>query len=96
MRFSILAHACMQVEADGKSLVCDPWLTGSAYWGSWWNYPPVSKHIFERLNPDFIFITHLHWDHFHGPWTGPNHTDPQGSRDTSSRRSLGNGIQEGH
>ena len=67
MRFSILAHACMQVEADGKSLVCDPWLSGSAYWGSWWNYPPVSKHIFERLNPDFIFITHLHWDHFHGP-----------------------------
>jgi len=67
MRFSILGHACMQVEADGKSLVCDPWLIGSAYWGSWWNYPPVPKDIFERLDPDFIFITHLHWDHFHGP-----------------------------
>ena len=67
MRFRILGHACLEVIAGGKQLLCDPWLVGSAYWRSWWNYPPVPKGLVETLNPDFIYLTHMHWDHFHGP-----------------------------
>ncbi len=52
--------------------MCDPWLLGSCYWRSWWNFPPQDNfyEILERWkNQDdlFIYITHLHWDHFHGP-----------------------------
>ena len=57
----------MKVSSVGKVLLTDPWLAGSCYWRSWWNYPPVDPEIFEDLAPDAIYLTHIHWDHFHGP-----------------------------
>ena len=48
-------------------MLCDPWIIGSCYWRSWWNYPPVTKDLIESLRPNFIYLTHIHWDHFHGP-----------------------------
>ena len=67
MNFRILGHACLEVSSAGTNLLCDPWLVGSAYWRSWWNYPPVPDGLVETLKPDYIYLTHLHWDHFHGP-----------------------------
>jgi UDP-MurNAc hydroxylase len=64
MYFQTLSHAGLRVVAAGKELVCDPWLVGSTYWRSWWNYPPVPKELVASLKPDFIYLTHLHWDHF--------------------------------
>ena len=67
MKFSILSHACMYVEHGRSALMVDPWLIGSAYWRSWWNFPPVDAEAIKQLRPTHIFITHIHWDHFHGP-----------------------------
>jgi UDP-MurNAc hydroxylase len=67
MQFRVLGHACLEVASCGRQLICDPWLVGSAYWRSWWNYPPVPSGLVETLDPDFIYLTHMHWDHFHGP-----------------------------
>lgn len=68
MKFTVLSHAGLLVRSqEGKTLICDPWLIGSSYWRSWWNYPPVSKSLIDSLIPDVIYITHIHWDHFHGP-----------------------------
>jgi len=67
MRFQILSHAGLAISGSGATLVCDPWLVGSCYWRSWWNYPPVSPDLIASLKPDFIYLTHIHWDHFHGP-----------------------------
>jgi UDP-MurNAc hydroxylase len=67
MEFKIHGHACLEVISSGKSLICDPWLVGSTYWRSWWNYPPLKPNILETIDPDYIYITHIHWDHFHGP-----------------------------
>jgi UDP-MurNAc hydroxylase len=67
MEFKILSHAGLLVKnKPGRSLICDPWLVGSSYWRSWWNYPPVSAALISSLQPDFIYLTHIHWDHFHG------------------------------
>src|SRR3954471_14421371 len=66
MRFRVLGHACLEVTSNSKQLICDPWLVGSSYWRSWWNYPPVSAALISSLQPDFIYLTHIHWDHFHG------------------------------
>jgi UDP-MurNAc hydroxylase len=66
MEFQVLSHAGLLVRSRQTTLVCDPWLVGSVYWRSWWNYPPVSKDLVETLRPDFIYLTHIHWDHFQG------------------------------
>jgi UDP-MurNAc hydroxylase len=67
MKFTILSHACLYVEQGDVALMVDPWLRGSAYWRSWWNYPPVDSQLVQSLRPTHIFLTHIHWDHFHGP-----------------------------
>lgn len=64
MEFQTLSHAGLRVAAGGKELLCDPWVVGSVYWRSWWNYPAVPKELVDSLRPDFIYLTHLHWDHF--------------------------------
>lgn len=65
MRFAILSHAGLYVEHNGCSIVIDPWIVGSAYWRSWWNFPEPTVPA-EALKPDYIYLTHIHWDHFHG------------------------------
>lgn len=67
MPFKILSHACMEVKFDRDTLLVDPWLIGSCYWRSWWNYPPVNPNMLKKLKPSAIYITHVHWDHWHGP-----------------------------
>jgi hypothetical protein len=34
----VLSHAGLSVTGSGVNLICDPWLVGSCYWRSWWNY----------------------------------------------------------
>jgi UDP-MurNAc hydroxylase len=67
MKFTILSHAGLLVEHAGTRLVCDPWLFGSCYWRSWWNFPEPDPALIAGLRADYIYLTHLHWDHFHGP-----------------------------
>ena len=62
----MLSHAGLSVTGAGTSLLCDPWLVGSSYWRSWWNYPPVPEELVAGLRPDAISLSHIHWDHFHG------------------------------
>lgn len=66
MKFRVLSHACLEVSTTQTTLLTDPWVVGSAYWRSWWNYPPLPDGLADTLHPDFIYLTHLHWDHFHG------------------------------
>jgi UDP-MurNAc hydroxylase len=67
MDFTILSHAGMLIRSQGVSLIVDPWLVGSAYWRSWWNYPKPSDAWQSVTDLDFVYLTHMHWDHFHGP-----------------------------
>ncbi|HEY0704490.1 MAG TPA: hypothetical protein VGD60_17085 [Candidatus Acidoferrales bacterium] len=65
MKFTILSHAGMLVESRGIRLVSDPWILGSCYWRSWWNYPKAAPLATQDIS--YIYLTHMHWDHFHGP-----------------------------
>lgn len=66
MKFTTLSHAGLLVEHAGTSVLCDPWLIGSCHWRGWWNYPEPSRELVRSLKPDYIYLTHIHWDHFHG------------------------------
>ena len=65
MKFTLISHAGMVVEAKGQRIAIDPWFLGSCYWRSWWNYPPSPVSSLEDI--DYVYLTHLHWDHFQGP-----------------------------
>ena len=64
-------HSCLEFRSNETCIIFDPWLSSSAYWRSWWNFPgqpPLSLllRIFLAVMR-YLFLTHLHWDHFHGP-----------------------------
>ena len=63
----VLSHACLFVKTDSASVIIDPWLIGSCYWSSWWNFPKPVFDESEIRNVDAVLISHIHWDHWHGP-----------------------------
>ncbi len=65
--FKVLSHACLLVRVGGTSLIIDPWLLGSCYWRSWWNFPEPRFDEDEVRAVDAVVISHIHWDHWHGP-----------------------------
>ena len=67
VEIKVLSHACMLVKSDTHSIIVDPWLVGSCYWRSWWNFPEASFDENELSEVDAVLISHLHWDHWHGP-----------------------------
>jgi UDP-MurNAc hydroxylase len=67
MEFKVLSHACLLVRHQEASVVIDPWLVGSCYWRSWWNFPEPDFDESELRNVNAVFISHIHWDHWHGP-----------------------------
>jgi UDP-MurNAc hydroxylase len=66
MRFTLIGHSCLHAETAAGSILVDPWLWGSCYWRSWWHYPPTEVDD-SVSSPDFIYLTHHHFDHFHYP-----------------------------
>lgn len=66
-KIQFLSHASCLVKTNKVKILMDPWLIGSCYWRSWWNYPPVKEGLINNLKIDAIYITHVHWDHWHGP-----------------------------
>jgi len=67
MRFTVIGHACLFIETGAERILVDPWLSGSCYWRSWWHFPPNTPIRPEFLEPDFVYLTHHHFDHFHYP-----------------------------
>ena len=64
LSFHLHAHACLEIDYRGFSLLTDPWLAGPAFFGSWAQYPPPQVDA-ATLEPDAIWISHEHSDHFH-------------------------------
>ena len=67
VQIKILSHASMLIKSSTHSIIIDPWLIGSCYWRSWWNFPEASFDESDLAKVDAVLISHLHWDHWHGP-----------------------------
>ena len=67
MRFTVTGHSTLFVETSGPTILVDPWFAGSCYWRSWWHFPPSDTTDPAWLTPDYLYITHDHFDHFHYP-----------------------------
>ena len=44
-------------------ILCDPWLIGEEYLGSWSIYPPYNFKPENFADVDFIYVSHIHPDH---------------------------------
>lgn len=93
----VLSHAGLEVRQGEFVLLCDPWVVGSTYWRSWWNYPPVDRDLVAGLRPNAIYITHIHWDHFQGDSLRKFPLDtriiiPKGNHDRMLRDLVGLGF----
>jgi UDP-MurNAc hydroxylase len=71
VRATSLGHAGILIETRQATIVCDPWFV-PAFFGSWFVFPrndrlpPAVLAKLER--PDFLYLSHLHGDHFDEPW----------------------------
>jgi UDP-MurNAc hydroxylase len=63
MRISKLGSATVVIETKNNKILCDPWLTDGAYYGTWCNYPPINMKQYNLKNIDYIYISHIHPDH---------------------------------
>ena len=66
-----LGHAGILIETEHGSIVCDPWFTPT-FFGSWFVFPrndQLPAVLSARIeNADFLYISHLHGDHFDETW----------------------------
>lgn len=64
MKIHYLKSASVIIEANSVKILCDPWLIDGEYYGSWYHYPPYDFEKENFDNIDFIYISHIHPDHF--------------------------------
>jgi UDP-MurNAc hydroxylase len=62
-----IGHAGILVETGQATIVCDPWFL-PAFFGSWFVFPRNDRlpdAVMAKVErPDFLYISHLHADHF--------------------------------
>lgn len=65
MKITYLAASSCIIEHAGVRVLCDPWLFGPAYYGSWHHNPPLNLKPEDLGKIDYIYISHIHHDHCH-------------------------------
>jgi len=64
LNITYLQNAGIIVENEGERILCDPWLIDGCYFGAWHHYPKFEFNPKEFENIDYIYISHIHPDHF--------------------------------
>ena len=64
MKITKLGSATVIIETKNSKILCDPWLTDGAYYGAWCNFPPIDLDKCNLSGIDFVYISHIHPDHF--------------------------------
>lgn len=64
MKLQYVSSACVLIEHQGVKVLCDPWLTDGIYGGAWYHNPPLKVTPEDFADIDYIYISHIHPDHF--------------------------------
>jgi len=64
MKITHLNNSFFLIESNSTRLVCDPWI-GPMEGTALWSYPIITgaEIILNKLQPNYIYISHLHTDH---------------------------------
>lgn len=65
MKIKHFCNSFISVKCGNTTIVCDPWV-GKADGIAWYSYPynENGHELVKRENPDYIYISHLHSDHY--------------------------------
>lgn len=67
-RIEVIGHASLRARVGGKTLVADPWWLDPIGPNSAFHFPPLDHDIADLVREtDFLYISHIHPDHFHLP-----------------------------
>ena len=64
MNITYLQNAGIIIENAGERILCDPWLIDGCYYGAWYHYPKFEFNPKEFENINYIYLSHIHPDHF--------------------------------
>lgn len=69
MNITVIGHAGLLIETNGKKIVCDPWFSESgAFLCSWFQWPrndQLGDEVMHKImSADYLYVSHLHRDHF--------------------------------
>ena len=64
MKLTYLQNAGVIIENSGEKILCDPWLVDGCFYGAWHHYPKFEFTPKEFDDIDYIYISHIHPDHF--------------------------------
>ena len=67
MKVTLVSHASVVIESHGLRIWTDPWLSGKVFNESWSLFPPAAFEPAMLDGIDYLWISHIHPDHFHLP-----------------------------
>ena len=64
MNVKFIYSACVEIQTSGITILTDPWFTDGVMNGSWYHFPEVVDPFEYITEPDYIYISHIHEDHY--------------------------------
>ena len=64
MKLNYLQSSSVILEHEGVKIFCDPWLVDGELYGAWSHYPPLNVKPEQFNDVDYIYLSHIHQDHF--------------------------------
>jgi UDP-MurNAc hydroxylase len=64
MKTIFLSSSTVIIESNNTKILMDPWLLDGEYYGSWYHYPSLNLKMDLINSCDFIYVSHIHPDHF--------------------------------
>lgn len=65
MKITFIGHASILADANGLTILSDPWWRGPCFGAQWWPYPLPRVDAIENRRLDYVYISHGHHDHLH-------------------------------
>ena len=62
MKITHYCNSFISVDFPNSKIACDPWM-GTTRDNAWISYPINDESVLDKINPNYIYISHLHCDH---------------------------------
>lgn len=59
-----VTNAFVKLDHNGRYFLADPWISDGIFDGGWSPYPPIRDSASAVKNCDYLYISHIHEDHF--------------------------------